>query len=147
MAATSWNPVSWQPNEVITDEKMQQLSDNVQYLKDNTPRAVYATDDGMKRANGVVIIGGITLITPRQADNAMVRVNFGSTFASGCNPIITTGMINNFQTQVFTRLTGIGRARPDHTGFEAHVKVLAEKDKNDKISNNIYIHYTALGYK
>lgn len=147
MAVTSYSAVSWQPSEIITDEKMSQFSDNVQWVKDNTPRSYYATTSGLKRSNGIVILGGIALITPREQSFATVNVNFGSTFATGCEPVITTGIVNGFQTRVFCRLAGRGRVKPDHTGFEATVQVAANIAENNKILNNIYVHYQALGYK
>ncbi len=145
--AVPYSAVSWQPSEVITDEKMSQASDNVQWVKDNTPRGYYATTSGMKRSNGIVILGGIALITPREQSFAQVNVNFGSTFATGCEPVITIGLVNGFQTRVFHRLTGRGRVKPDHTGFEATVQVAANIAENNKILSNIYVHYQALGYK
>lgn len=145
--ASSWSAVSWQPSEVITDDKMNQDSSNVQWVKDNTPRATWNGPDGGRRAQGVVIVGGIAIVTPRAANFAGVQINFGASFGTGCKPVITTGIVNNFQTKVFCRVVGIGRTQPDHNGFEARVQVSANDKENDKIADNIYVHYMAMGYK
>ena len=146
MPATSYSPVSWSPSEIITDERMQQNSDNVQWVFDNTPRALYTNPSGLKRPNGIRFVGGKALITARPTDTAQVRVQFGNAFSNGCLPIITTGNNNSFQNKVFVRIQGTGELQPNHTGFQIAVEVAATLVGNDKISNNFFVHWIALGY-
>lgn len=146
MAATAFNPISWSPSENITDEKMQQYADNLQWVYDNTPRALYTNPSGLKKPTGVRIVAGKALITARNAQTASVRVQFGNAFSNGCFPIITTGINNTFQDRVFSRFQGIGQVQPNHTGFQLFIEIPSYTKTKEIIKNNFYVHWTAIGY-
>lgn len=147
MAATAFSAVSWTASEVLTLDKMQQFADNVQWLRDNTPTAMYTLPSGVKRSTGVKLVAGRALVTARAEDNAMVAVNFGNTFSVGCLPIVTIGIVNDFATKMYNRVSGPGDLlSPTHTGFQIYVMVANDQAKNDKIKKNMYVHYQAVGY-
>lgn len=146
MAATAFSAVSWSPSEIITDERMQQFSDNVQWVFDNTPRAMYTNPSGLKRVNGIRMVSGKALITARATATATVTVQFGNAFTNGCLPVVTTGNNNTFQNKVFVRIQGNGQLQPNHTGFQIEVEVLSVGTAKEKIKNNFFVHWLAMGY-
>lgn len=147
MAATSFSAVSWSPSEIITDEKMQQFSDNVQWVYDNTPRALYTLPNGLIKPTGVRFIGGMTGFGRDPSnDRAQIYVGFGSAFSVGCVPIITIGINNTFQTKVAHRFSGGAQLLPDHTGFGLYVQVMATQASQDFIEQAFFVHWIAMGW-
>jgi hypothetical protein len=144
--ANGYSPVSWQPNEIITADKMSQFSDNVQWVKDNTPRAVYTNPNGFRRSTGVVFLCGMALVTARAEDRASVIVTFGNSFTPGCQPIVNVTSCNLYTARVFHRITGIGEHVPSYNGFTVWMQVDANNNNNDFIQSNTYIHWIAMGY-
>lgn len=147
MAATPYRAVSWAPLELIGEDKMDQMSSNIDYLRDNSLRGNYVFLNGGKRAEGLRIAGGKVLI-PRnpKSDSASGPVRFGGFFSSGCKPIITTGIVADFNRRIFVAINGYGTLEPDHRGFQVFVNVAAENKKNDKIAGRMFVHWQALGY-
>ena len=126
---------------------MDQLANNVQWLFENTPRAMYTLPSGLRRVEGVRMSAGRVLIPRRtKSDTASATVRFGNFFSSSCEPIITTGIVTTHQRKIFVIINGIGRLNPDHTGFQVEVEVAAEGKKKDKIANSFYVTWQALGY-
>ena len=146
MPATPYRAINWTPNELVAEDKMDQLANNVQWLHDNTPRALYTLPSGLRRVEGVRIAGGRVMIHKRKSDTASVAVRFGNFFSNNCEPIITTGIVTQGQRKIFCVINGIGQLQPDHRGFEAHVEIAADAKKNDKIARSFFVTWQALGY-
>lgn len=145
MTTTAFKAVSFSPNELISDPKMDIITDNEDFLFRNTPRAIY-TLPGIARVEGVRFASGRALISRSVSDSASVDVTFGNYFSNGCQPIITNGIISDNQTQVFCVVHGIGKIIPDHTGFRIEVNIAATNKKLDKIARGFYVTWTAMGY-
>lgn len=145
MATTPFRIVSWQPNEILTHSKLNQFSDNQQWLYDNMPRARYMFTGGARRNEGVKILGGYCLIPATSEAESNQTVNFGEFFTPGCKPIITTGTLS-IQRRMHITYDGIGTFMPDHRGFIIHVRTDAAYEKNNVISRNMYVGWQALGY-
>lgn len=143
----SFKAINWVPNEVIGERKFDQMTDNAEWLYNNTPRAVYTLPGGLRRAEGVKIASGRVIIAKQvKRDSATTTVRFGNFFTVRCEPIITTGIVAEHQTRIFCVINGIGRLQPDHRGFNVGVNIAAERAKNDKISRSFYITWQAMGY-
>ena len=142
----TYKAVNFTPNEIIGGNKIRQISDNSDWLRDNTPRAMYSLPGGLMRAQGIKIASGRAIISKRNRDSAVVEVRFGNFFTTRCEPNITTGIISQGQTRIFCNISGIGRLVPDHRGFQVGVNVDATKKKKDKISKSIYVAWSAMGY-
>ena len=125
---------------------MQQFSSNVQWVYDNTPRALYTNWLGMQKPTGIKIVGGMTFFGASTSDRTTTYVSFGNAFSMGCYPVVTLGMNNTFQNKVFCRTWGSPYTQPDHIGMNIAIEVAATNDGRDKIESNFLVHWMALGY-
>lgn len=147
MAATPFRAVNWSPNELIGEDKMDQMSANMNWLRDNTPRAVYTLPGGTQRVEGVRVVSGKVVIGARKTDTAEATVRFGNFFSTQCQPVITTGIVSGNTRKLFVVYKGIGQLQPDHRGFEVMVKSDNGTAKREaSIPNTFYVAWTALGY-
>jgi hypothetical protein len=145
MPATPFIAVSWSPNEVIGDDKMNTIANNTQWLYEYTPRVLY-TDGPLSRAEGIKIASGKVRFNKRKSDTASERVDFGNFFSTRCQPNIATGNYSNNQRKIFTAISGIGQELPDHRGFNIGVEIAATSDKNDQIVDRFWVSWIAMGY-
>lgn len=146
MAATPFKVISWSPNEPITDEKLDAMVSNDNWLKTKMVQGNYSAYN-KKRDEGLRIAGGLALITSRKAANAQKSVGFNDFFSPGCRPIVTTGIVSKSQRQIFVTVDGPGnQLHPTKDGFQVFVHVDAWDKKNKKISRNFYVSWIALGY-
>lgn len=145
MATTPFRAVSWAPSDLITEDKMDQMAANMNWLRDNTPRGHYRAH-GVNKKDQIKIAAGLALITARKQRHAARRVSFGNFFTPRSRPIVTTGVISSKNRQVHVTIDGIGQLHPDHTGFDVHVMVEGTNKKNNRILRNMYISWQALGY-
>jgi hypothetical protein len=144
MGTTTFKPVNWNPNEIVSEEKMDQIANNVQWVKENKPDALYTLPQGTKRYSGVKVCGGRAIIPPNaKSDTANVRVRFSNFFTSRCQPLITTGVVSN-HIRTFCIVNGINGLIPDDTGFEIQVMKFSQKQEN--INKTFYVNWIALGY-
>jgi hypothetical protein len=144
MAITPFRPVSWSPNEPITDAKMDRIGDDLQYLFDHFPRTVYRAH-GVRRAEGLKIMVGTAFIGARKKPYARVEVYFGDNFSHLSKPIVTTGIVSAHQHRIYCTINGLNGLHPDNRGFTAHVVVDALDKKNRKIARSLYVNWMALG--
>lgn len=147
MAATSFVGVQWQPLDIIDDDKMRQLSDNIQYVHDETPRALFNAGRAGGRKQGVKIASGYATIprAPKKAA-ASVTVGFASFFSPGCRPKITTGIMSPTKQNIYVTFRGRNKLEPDSTGVIFEVEI-GEKDKEkSRIGHSFAIHWIAMGY-
>ncbi len=142
----SFKAINWTPSEAIGEAKMDAMTHNAEWLYLNTPRGIYTTSGGLRRVEGVRIACGRVLVAKRKSDSATVQVRFGNFFSTRCDPIVTTGVVSDAQTQIFCVVSGIGQLLPDSRGFNAGVNVAAEAEANDKISESFYVTWQAMGY-
>lgn len=144
--STTFRVVNWAPNELVGEDKMDQLNANTEWLFRNTPRAEYTLPSGLRRDTGIKIASGLVRFPPSKLDNAVGSVRFGNFFSVNCEPIITTGVYTNGTRKFFAVVSGFGTLKPDHRGFQAGVKIEASYDKNDKFESTVYVSWIALGY-
>jgi len=143
----TFKAINWTPNEMVGERKMDAMTDNAEWLYNNTPRGIYTLPGGLRRVEGVKIAAGRVIIAKRmKSDSATAAVRFGNFFATRCEPIITTGIVAEHQTRIFCVINGLGQLQPDHRGFNVQVNINAGQKKNDKISQSFYVAWQALGY-
>jgi hypothetical protein len=146
MATTPFKIIQWSPSEIISDSRMDNINSNLSWLYENTPLGIYTLPGGARKTTGIRIACGRVTIPPTKSDNASASVRFGNFFSSGCQPIITTGIVSDFQRRLFAAINGFGDLNPDHTGFQVYVNVAAGKEENDYISSRFYVTWQAMGY-
>ena len=145
MAVTPFRAVSWTHTELISEDKMDQISSNMNWLRDNTPRAHYRAH-GLNKKDQIKIASGLALITARKQNHATQRVSFGNFFSPNSRPIVTTGTVSNAQRRIFVTHDGIGQLHPDHTGFDIHVVIFATTKRQNRITRNFYVSWHAMGW-
>lgn len=143
----AFKAINWTPNEIIGEQKFDAMTDNAEWLFNNTPRAIYTLPGGMRRVEGVRVAAGRVMIAKKNdADSATATVRFGNFFSVRAEPLITTGIVADHQTKIFCVVNGIGKLQPDHQGFNVSINIAAEGKKNDKIKKSFFVAWQALGY-
>lgn len=146
MAATIFRVVNWAPNEVIDEEKVEQINTNIVWLRDNTPRAAYTLPGGLRRVEGLRLVAGRQPFGAKKSGTSTATVNFGTNlFVENCQPLITTGIVSTKQTELFCIINGIGQVQPDNRGFQITVSVDKKGKKRDKFKG-CHVTWHALGY-
>ena len=143
MAATPYRPLSWAPNEVMTEAKMDQIANNSQWLFENKPNVNYNAH-GVRRVIGVKIMCGVTTIPYTLTGIQTVAAYFGNFFSVGCRPIVTTGVVS-FQRRMHIITNGFGVMFPDHRGMEIVAECYAP-DGGRRIQNTFWVNWMAMGY-
>lgn len=144
---TPYSPVQWVDNEPTWTEKLNQMTNNDQWLFENTPRAMYNSYK-VKRTSQIKILTGVTIF-PAQANGLyQIQVDFPSFFTPGCLPTITTGVGYRLDYRIHLAFRGIGQDAPDHRGmiYTASVDPRNPDAKYYKFGKAFYAHYIAVGY-
>lgn len=145
MASTEFKVVSWSPRDPITDEKLDNMVNNDNWLRDHQVRGRYSAN-GVRFDVGIRMASGLALITSSKSADRNKSVSFGNYFSEGCKPIVTTGIVSSSQRQIFASIDGPGsKPQPTRDGFQVHVHVNS-KNKRRKITKNFYVSWHALGY-
>lgn len=145
MASTPFKVVSWSPLEPITDEKLDAMVSNDNWLRDNSVRGRYSSH-GIERTEGIRIAAGLVLIPAGRRGYRRRYVNLGDFFSQGCRPIVTTGVISTSQRKIFATVDGPGsKPHPQREGFQVHVAA-ESRSKKRRIKRNFYVAWHALGF-
>lgn len=145
MSSTAFKVVSWAPLDPITDDKLDAMVSNDNWLRDNMMLGKYSAN-GVNREVGTRMLSGLALITSGKSATKSRAVSFDTFFSESCKPIVTTGIVSAAQRQIFATIDGPGnKPQPTRDGFQVHVHV-ESKNKKKKISRNFYISWHALGY-
>lgn len=145
MSSTPFKVISWSPQDPITNDKLDAMVNNDNWLRDNMMVGRYSAN-GVRRSQGVRMASGLALITAGKSASRTRGVTFGNYFSESCKPIVTTGIVSSSQRQIFATIDGPGsKPQPQRDGFQVHVHV-ESKNKKKKISRNFYVSWHALGY-
>jgi hypothetical protein len=147
---TPYKAVEFTKHEVVTRQTLDQMQSNLQWIKDNTPRSRVYAPNGVPTDVLTVIVSGKALIKKnKKSDTGHANVKFrGNIFDPRCRPHVTRGINAGFQRNIFCTLHGPGKTNyPDSTGFAITVNIAADKDKQDAIKKNFYVHWQAHGYR
>lgn len=146
MASKEFVAVSWSPGEMIDEDSMDQMNNNITYLRNQSVDGRYMFLNNGVVDTGIKLLCGRKIITPRGSDTATVRVGFAKMFTPNITPVITTSIVSPSQPRITHIINGIGRLQPNHQGFECTVNVIADVKKNDKIARALYVNWIAMGY-
>jgi len=138
----------------MTRDLMDQIQQNLQFIKDNTPRGrlFRRTSSGIVlKDNLLVVIAGKTKISRnRKSSTARATVKFGAAFDPVCSPNVTTAICADHQRTLFCQVNGPGgKNLPDHTGFEIYCSVQDDPTtkKTDVIKKDFFVHWIAMGFR
>lgn len=146
MASREFVAVTWSPNQLIDEDSLDQLNNNIVYLRDQAVDGKYQHMNGGNTDKGIKMLCGRAVIAPRKGDTATQRVTFARMFTPDSVPVITTSITSTHQVRIFDTISGIGRVHPNHQGFEVKINVAADKEKNDKITRKVYVNWIAMGF-
>lgn len=149
MAVTPYRAVEFKRDDVITKTTLDQVQSNMQWINDNTPRGRFVRHNDEILDEKLVILAGRKRVRrmPKK-DMANAKVRFGRAFSPRCSPHVTTSVVAEKQRRIFCIVNGPGgRLTVNSEGFEIKVNVAAEKKKNDKIKEPIWVHWHAFGYR
>lgn len=145
MGSTPFKTTYWGDNEPMYTDKLNQMTNNDQWLYENMP-AAYFNSQGIRKSSGVKILSGFAFIKATASVGSATTVYFGSYFSSGCKPVVVTSINAYPQGRFHLWTRGIGTLFPDSRGFEARINVNEIDPKNNKIKYDIYVPYIAVGW-
>lgn len=145
MASTEFVAVTWQPNQLIDEDSLDQISNNLIFLRNQMVDGKYMQLNSGVTDTGLKLLCGRALITPRNSDTATVRINFASMFTVGTVPVVTTSITSSNRIKIFHTIRGIGSFHPNHQGFEAKVNLDYDSKKKDKIKSTLCVNWIAMG--
>jgi hypothetical protein len=146
MAAKEFAPLTWNDNEPLFMEKLNQMANNEQYLFENMPK-MYYNAHGVKKSTGVRILSSVVGIPANsKSPNGSARYYFGNFFSSGCRPLVVASVNSYPQGRYHLNTRGIDTFWPDHRGFEARIAADELNPKNNKISATVWIPFVAIGW-
>lgn len=145
MASKAFVAVSWSPNQLIDEDSLDQMNNNIVYLRDQGVDGLYQHGGGGGTTTGIKILCGRLAVPARRSDNAHLSVHFRNFFTANSAPVITTSINSPTQNPVFLVIAGLGKAIPDHRGFRAHIQVEYPSKQADRI-RHMWVHWIAMGY-
>ncbi len=145
MAATPYKPVSWQDNEPLFTSKLNQMTNNEQWLYENTPRMLY-TAGALKRSAGVKLASGILLCNPSPSGVQQHVVYFGSFFSQSCSPTVVTQLVHQGEVRITFGVKGIGQQSIDHRGFEVLGGAIHHSSTWKAMTRRFWINWIAVGF-
>jgi hypothetical protein len=146
LPATPYKATSWSGDEPIYKDKLNQMTNNDQWLYENTPRMSFNTY-GIKRTNGIKIMAAICVVPTNKSANSTATFEFGTFFSSGCKPVIVTGtQPTSGRGRLHCMIRGISSNYPDHRGFKATVSADEIGGTNNVIDAKVYVHFVAIGW-
>jgi hypothetical protein len=140
-----YKPVSWSEEPTSVD-KLNQMTNNDQWLFENTPRMKYNAYS-LNKQSGLKILATYAFMPYTLATAQSRAVYFGSFFSVGCQPIVVaTPVPLGPQRRFHVAVNGIGRAVPDHTGCFIQLSPDEWNTKNNRVSQSVYVHLIAIGW-
>lgn len=142
MVAGPYVPTSF-TGEQITQQKLQQMANNDQWLFENSSRVRY--NYGVVRDSQVKIIAGKTPYPATTNDNIDVYVYFGSFFSASCKPVVAASVEPGLGT-IGLSIAGLTfGAEMDYRGFRGHVYQDYYELRNS-LQYAGWVHWIAVGY-
>lgn len=144
--STPYKPVSW-GNEYISSDKLNIMTSNDQWLYERTPTVYYNAYGIKKKTGGMKIAAGIVIFPANKKVSAATKnYYFGSFFAQGCRPVVTTGIATASGGRYHAIVRGHGGLAPDHRGVRFTLLANAATVKKSKIYHKTYVFWQAVGY-
>lgn len=151
---TAYRALSFKQHDVMLRSDMDQVQQNLQWVKDNTPRGrlYHKGPHGVTTRDNllVVICGKVKIPRNRKQSTSHAYVKFGAAFDPACNPNVTTAICADHQRNLFVVINGPkGKNIPDHTGFEVYAAIQDDPKtkKQDVIKKDFLVHWIAMGFR
>lgn len=144
--ADDWKNVSWSPDELITDEKLNDMVARDNWLKSRVFPVEFQSN--VNRTSGMRMLCGVTVMPGQPGENRgnWVTVRFAPKFTPGCRPVVVASLAVADHYDTFMVLNGVegnGVKVIDHLGFRVRI-VSGGTDKSFDTARNV--HWIAVGY-
>lgn len=144
---TEYRGVQWSDDELITADKLNQMTTNDKYLFEHAMPQMYRAY-GLNKTDGLRVAAGIITINSQAWREARSDISFNGFFTQGCRPVVQATVAITDQVRCFCIVKGIGpsNVRPDHTGFTVIVNADPVAETKNYFPMNFHVHWLALGY-
>jgi hypothetical protein len=143
MSQNEFNPTSFN-GEPLTTAKLNQLSNNIQFLFERGAKIRYKNEDAnLTRDASLKVLAGKTAYPIVSANYIYQPVYFGSYFSAGCKPVVTATVeapSGGHRNRVM--VYGLSGGEIDNIGFQAVVTTEAVST----IGPSGWVHWIAVGY-
>lgn len=147
MASSEFVAVTWNPQQLLDEDTLDQINNNILFLKEQSVDGTYMHLDGGIVSTGIKVLCGRKTIPARDSDQASATIGFATMFSPTCTPIVTTSIVAPGIRALLTHvIDGIGTDHPTHQGFQVRIRQNGASKKNDKINKPIYLNWIAMGY-
>lgn len=142
MPASPYKAVNWS-EEPITTNKLNQMSNNSQWLFENLPRIRYSNSGITKESGLKILTGQVTITPPANATTTSRNVSFGNFFTPNIFPIVILSTSSaTTQRGIYTSCSALtGQGRPTSQGANIFLYALA----NQTLRTTVYVNYIAIG--
>lgn len=145
--ADDWKNVTWTPDELITDDKLNDMVSRDNWLKSRIVPVEFQSN--VNRSTGLKIISGVTVMPGRPNENRgnWVTIDFQSKFSPGCRPVVVASLsvADHYDTfMVLNGHAGNGVKVIDHNGFR--VRIVSGNPDSPAFATSRYVHWIAVGY-
>ena len=146
MASKEFVAVSWSPGQLVEEDTLDQMNNNITYLRDQMVDGQYQHRLGGLTDTNIKLLCGYATIPPNKANTATTSVSFSKMFSPNSYPVVTASVIGTKNRNIDLTLGGIGQTFPNHQGFYAKVYVGDIGKVVGQIHGTIYIMWIAMGY-
>lgn len=146
MATKEFVAVNFTPGQLLDEDVMDQLNNNMVYLRDQSVDGLYQHRLGGVTDVGLKILSGTATVPARKAQGANATISFAKLFAPNSRPNVVATVVSYKIRQVNITIQGITGALPDNRGFIAKVTVPGVGTKPGVLNNPVYVSWAAIGY-
>ncbi len=144
-----YKATNWIDDEDITARKLNQMSQNDQFLLDRIPRMFFDGRNGSPRRNiNIKVAAGIAFLPRQTARQGNINVYFRNYFSPGCKPVIVAQPASAANFRIFCTIKQIGTNRGDPTerGFAIVLNADPLAKTTNYFPNVTDVHWIAIGW-
>lgn len=146
MASSEFVAVNWNGGQLIDENTLDQINNNVNWLKDNSLSGNYQNQTGGITSKSIKLLAGKTMIPSQNTSDYYFDIYFGKVFTPNCEPIITTGAWTMYFPSSISVMGLNGGDTPDHRGFRINIKLTPVAGTPVQWTMNPILHWHAIGY-
>ena len=142
---TAYSDVSWNIAEEGSREKLNQMSANIRFILDRSPKTTYVVA-GVTRTTNMKLLCGMTKVEATGDSSFIKDIYFpGGIFTVGTNPVVVVSWANAVHPRISLSTGAIGGASAfaDSRGFR--LAAALNTDIKNYLNNTSYVSYIAMG--
>jgi hypothetical protein len=141
-ASTEFIAVNWNANQLIDEDSLDQINNNVNWLKNNSLTGSYQTATGYPISQGLKILTGKSTIPGQGQIDLYQDVYFAKSFTPNSSPVVTATAWCHTHISPLNIFGLDGSSTIDHRGFRVHMYSVV----NGAYTVNPIINWIAIGY-